>query len=112
MRLIVHCSCLGAHNVGEVRRIFRKPIYMLFFFWIRKRLAMLQFNHFHRWMWVPDAEFRVFICLSYASLIIELLVISFQKQHVALGAVLAYAIGEVYCLVLNWLLSPPGSVIT
>mmetsp|Transcript_91119 Transcript_91119/g.256815 ORF Transcript_91119/g.256815 Transcript_91119/m.256815 type:complete len:1077 (-) Transcript_91119:42-3272(-) len=91
------CGCLVGFFV-EARVEGRRLLFRLFFWVLQRRLPAVEFR--------GPLEFTV-VCLSCAALVAGLATLAVARGHVAMGFPVAWAMGEVYCLALNWLLAPP-----
>jgi hypothetical protein len=102
-----------ASGDGALRRFLRAPLHMLFFGWIRSKTPTLQFNDFYLFMGIPNHAVRLTISLSYIFLMCELTCLALLNRiHIGTGLVVSYALGELFCKMLDYMLSPPQCVIT
>lgn len=96
------CRCLTPVFL-ETRVTGRALLFKLFFRILHLRLPAAEFR--------GPIEFFV-TCVSYVAVVAGLIVLAILRGRIAIGVTVAYAMGEVYCMILNRLLTPTDSAKT
>jgi len=108
---VLQLACgLSGSRADCARQWLCWPVYILFFAWVRRRIPRLLLNDFQLFLCLPNHAFRIAVCLSYAAMVVQLLLAAISRGDALTGTFVAYALGEVYCFALDWLLAPPADV--